>query len=81
MIRGMSETTIKVPATVRDRVRRHAHRTRATQAQVLEHALDLLDREDFFARLAHEVETSPETADEAAEREAWLADSDNVDEW
>jgi predicted transcriptional regulator len=70
----MTETTIKVPTTVRDRVREHAHRTRRTQASVLEHALDLLDREAFFAQLAQDIEGDPETPEERLERDEWLAD-------
>ena len=69
----MTETTIKVPTTIRDRVREHARRLRGTQASVLEHALDLLDREAFFDQLARDIEADPETAEERAEREAWLA--------
>lgn len=76
MIAGMNETTIKVPDTVRDRVREHARRTRATHANVIEHALDLLDREEFFTQLAADIEADPETPEERAERETWLADDD-----
>lgn len=41
---------------------------------MLAHALYLLDREAFFAQLANEIERDPETAQERAERDEWLAD-------
>lgn len=81
MLFGMTETTIKVPSAVRDRVRDHARRTRDTQASVLEHALDLLDREAFFEQLRRDIDAEPETPEERAERDQWLADSpDDGDE-
>ena len=72
-ILGYMTTTIKVPTRLRERVQQHAQRSQASQADVLERALDLLDREDFFAELRHRVAEHPETSDEQAEREQWLA--------
>lgn len=66
-------TTIKVPNHLRERVQQHAQRSHASQADVLERALDLLDREDFFAELRHRAAEQPETSDEQSERDLWLA--------
>lgn len=71
---GMTSTTIKVPPELRERVRRHALRRNVSQAAVIEHALDLLDREAFFAQLRRDVAEHPEHADERSERAAWLAE-------
>jgi hypothetical protein len=40
---------------------------------VIEHALDLLDREAFFSQLRRDVAAHPEDATERQERETWLA--------
>ncbi|MFA5566178.1 MAG: hypothetical protein WC184_08915 [Acidimicrobiia bacterium] len=69
----MKATTIKVPTSLRERVQAHAQRQRLSQAAVLEKALDLLDREEFFAQLAQDVAQRGEAAADVAEREAWLA--------
>lgn len=68
----MTSTTIKVPAQLRERVQQHARREQVSQATVLEHALDLLDRESFFTQLRQDVRERPEGASEHDEREAWL---------
>ncbi|MGH3504523.1 MAG: hypothetical protein ACRDQA_27030 [Nocardioidaceae bacterium] len=69
----MTQTTIKVPTDLRERVQDHARRTHLSQAAVLEHALDLLDREAFFDRLRRDVVEHPESPVERSERDAWLA--------
>lgn len=69
----MTQTTIKVPPDVRDRVQRHARRRHVSQAAVLDRALNLLDREAFFDQLRSDVADRPETEADRAEREAWLA--------
>lgn len=66
-------TTMKVPTELRDRVQRHARREHVSQAAVIEHALDLLEREEFFTQLRQDVVDHPESRDERREREAWLA--------
>lgn len=66
-------TTIKVPVELRERVQAYAVQRAETQAAVLSHALDLLDREAFFERLAADIAREPEDAADAAEREAWLS--------
>ncbi len=66
-------TTIKVPVELRERVQAYAVARTETQAAVLSHALDLLDRETFFKRLAADIAREPEDAADAAEREAWLS--------
>lgn len=71
----MAQTTIKVPVDLRQRVQEHAHRAHLSQAAVLEHALDLLDREAFFDQLRRDLAEHPETSQEHDEREAWLAGS------
>lgn len=69
----MTTTTIKVPIQLRERVQEHARRERVSQASVLSHAMDLLDREAFFTQLRKDTRASPEDRTEQAEREAWLA--------
>ncbi|MGH3630716.1 MAG: hypothetical protein ACRDRL_25150 [Sciscionella sp.] len=69
----MTSTTIKVPPQLRERVQQHAQRGHVSQAAVLEHALDLLDREAFFAQLRRDVADRPEDSSERSERETWLA--------
>lgn len=69
----MTSTTIKVPPELRERVQQHAQREHVSQAAVIEHALNLLDREAFFTQLRRDVAEHPEDADERSEREAWLA--------
>lgn len=69
----MTSTTIKVSPELRRRVQQHAQRERVSQAAVLEHALDLLERESFFATLSRDVAERPENGVERQEREAWLA--------
>lgn len=66
-------TTIKVPRHLRDRVQRHAHRDQVSQADVLDRALDALDRSEFFTELRRQVAAEPETDEEQADREEWLA--------
>jgi len=66
-------TTIKVPVALRERVQAHARARNQNQAAVLEHALDLLDRETFFDQLRLEIAERPEGPAEAREREDWLA--------
>lgn len=66
-------TTIKVPNDLRARVQQHAQARGQTQAAVVAHALDLLDRETFFAQLRDDIAAHPETTPDAAERDAWLA--------
>lgn len=66
-------STIKVPTRLRDRVQQHARRDQVTQAELLDRALDALDRVEFFARLRHAVATEPETSEEQADRDEWLA--------
>lgn len=70
---SMQSTTIKVPPELRQRVARHARREHTSQAAVIEHALDLLDRETFFAQLRKDVAARPEDPAEQRERETWLA--------
>jgi predicted transcriptional regulator len=69
----MPSTTIKVPPELRQRVAQHAQRARVSQAAVIEHALDLLDREAFFSQLRRDVAAHPEDATERQERDTWLA--------
>ncbi|MBN9607780.1 MAG: hypothetical protein BGO26_09950 [Actinobacteria bacterium 69-20] len=69
----MSVTTIRVPTELRERVRWHASREHVSQATVLERALDLLDRESFFAQLRRDVAGSPESAVDVHERDLWLS--------
>lgn len=69
----MTSTTIKVPPGLRERIQQHAQREHVSQAAVIEHALNLLDREAFFAQLRRDVVEHPEDADERSAREAWLA--------
>ncbi len=66
-------TTIKVPPHLRDRVQRHARREHVSQADVLARALDALDRSEFFEQLRRQVAAEPETEQEQAERDQWLA--------
>ena len=66
-------TTIKVPTRLRDRVQQHARRDQVSQAELLERALDALDRDEFFTQLRHAVDAQPETTDEQADRDEWLA--------
>lgn len=66
-------TTIKLSMELRDRVQQHARRENVSQASVIEHALDLLDREEFFARLRRDVAAEPENSAERSDRESWLA--------
>ncbi len=68
----MSITTIKVTTDLRQRVQTHARRRHLSQAEVLERALDLLDRDVFFEQLRRDVAEHPETPDERSEREQWL---------
>lgn len=79
MLLSMTSTTIKVPVTLRDRVQRHAQREHVSQAHVLEHALDLLDREAFFSQLRRDVVDRPENPAERHEREDWLGGPVAVD--
>lgn len=72
-IPGRMTTTIKVPVQLRERVQEYAIRRGQTRAAVLNHALDLLDREAFFERLASDVATHAEDEVDVAERDAWLA--------
>lgn len=57
---------------LRTRVQEHAQRRQVSQATVLEHALDLLDREAFFTQLQHDVTEQPEEPSERNDRQAWL---------
>lgn len=66
-------TTIKVPSRLRDRVQQHARRDQVTQAELLDRALDALDRDEFFTQLRRAVAADPETAEEQADRDEWLA--------
>lgn len=68
----MTQTTIKVSTHVRERVQHHAQRAHQSQATVLEHALDLLDREAFFDQLRRDIAEHPESPAEVTERDAWL---------
>lgn len=68
----MSITTIKVTTDLRQRVQTHARRSHLSQADVLERAMDLLDRDVFFEQLRRDVAEHPETADERNDREDWL---------
>lgn len=65
-------TTIKVPTRLRDRVQQHARRDQVSQAEILDRALDALDRTEFFAQLRHAVATQPETTEEQTDRDQWL---------
>ena len=48
-----SDTTlIRVPLPVRDRVRKVASRRRETFGQVIDYGLDLIEREQFWTRIA-----------------------------
>lgn len=69
----MTSTTIKVSPELRQRVQQHAQREHVSQAAVIEHALDLLERESFFTQLRRDVAEHPENAAERQERDAWLA--------
>lgn len=71
-MRGPTTTTITVPAQLRERVQQHAQRAQVSQASVLEHALDLLEREEFFTRLRRDVTERPEDEVVSDERETWL---------
>lgn len=66
-------TTIEVSKELRERVQQHAQRYQISQADVLERALDLLERKDFFSEVSRQVANHTETADERAERELWFA--------
>lgn len=68
----MSITTIKVTTNLRQRVQAHARRSHLSQADVLERALDLLDRDVFFEQLRRDVAEHPETVHEGNERDDWL---------
>lgn len=65
-------TTIKVPTRLRDRVQQHARRDQVSQAELLDRALDALDRTEFFAQLRQAVATQPETTEEQTDRDQWL---------
>lgn len=66
-------TTIKVPNELRERVQHYARKRQQTQAAVVAHALDLLDREAFFAQLAGDIVVRPETPQDLIDRDAWLS--------
>ena len=68
----MSITTIKVTTDLRERVRQHARRGGLSQADVLQRALDLLDRDVFFQQLRSDVAAHPESESERTESDAWL---------
>lgn len=76
MLSCITGTTIRVPIELRARVWQNAQRNQISHAAVLERALDLLDRETFFAQLHHDVSQYPEDEPQRRERESWLAGSD-----
>jgi hypothetical protein len=67
------QTTIKVSAEVRDRLKAQAHAAHRTLGQHLAHLADLGDRAERFASLRAAIQTTPPavTAEYEAEVRAW----------
>jgi len=58
-------TLIRVPSTVRDRVRRVAEERQETFGQVIDHGLDLIEKERFWNQVA-EIQPDKEYLEEFA---------------
>jgi len=70
-------TLIRVPSTVRDRVRTVAEQRQETFGQVIDHGLDLIEKERFWNQVA-EIQPDKEYLEEFA---VWDADNyENTDE-
>ncbi len=66
-------TTLRVRASTRDRVRALGAQRRETSDAVVDAALDLLEKETFWAawQAAQDAVTAEERAEEQSELEAW----------
>lgn len=76
MTDSSTSTLIRVPASTRDRVREAARAEGVTFGQIIDHGLDLVERERFWERIGA-IDPDPEYRRESDEWDAW-ADADDA---